>query len=762
MVLQRPRITGVAWACVGVVVLGLVALAALVAVRWATPSDGTVVQLSNMVWRADRLRVDFVVGPVSALKPGDEVIGVDGTSLDALSTASSATSSASAPAGRFHVYTVVRDGQLVQVPVEVGRFPLRTFLVRSWPTLLLLVLLLVVGAYVFLRRPRDASARALLVVAGLMWPGAYGWLLGNQVITLAFRGPPVYMLLSEVPLALVWGVVLQFVVTFPGSPAWARRRTTQAAALTAPALVYAIYLVLVLPTAASGYEVRGRLLQVSYPSSSVLPIASAVLFVIVYLHIADPVSRQGARWIAASLAAAALLWFFVWTLPDQRVRATPDPGYVSLILIPCPIAVGVSVLRYRLFDVDAVRRRSLVRLATTMLVVTLFAAVAWSAVVLGFDRGPFALPVTAAVVAALAPLVSTTTRARLTRRVLGSREEPHEIVASLEDSRLLRPGEEQLARLTATLGVALRLSHVAIDLRGPGTQVLSASYGRDRGAGFRLPLVYGSEDIGELVLDAGPHRDPFGAEDRILLDTLKGHVGSIAYNVLTSGQLQGAREQLVVAREEQRRSLHNRLHDGLGGSLTATMMKAEAAAHLVQSEPDRAAGLLRDIVNDCAGMVGELRTLVLDLRPTVLGQLGLRAAIQERALHLVSSGLAHGQLLQVEVRELGRVEQPPAAVEIAAYWIALEAITNCAKHARAQHCRVVLDWQSWKGTVLDLRITDDGRGCPEDAQAGGGTISMSQRADELGGRLVIGQGENGGTSVRVTLPLHVQHTVSFP
>lgn len=746
-VLARRTRVGLVGAC-------LAAAVVLLALRWATPSDGTVVQLSNAVWRADQLRVDAVVDRSSALAAGDLVVGVDGQSLDALATGPSLDGSARPEAGHRYVFTVVRRTQTVQVPVVVERFPLWTFLLHRWPSLLFPCLLLVVGTYVFWRRPGDVAAQALFVIAGLVMPGTIGWLLGSQVATIAVDGPPTYLLLSEVPLALTWGVVLQFILAFPGGPSPLRRRGLQVTALLTPVVLYVGYLAVTLPAATSRRELAGRLLQVSLPSSTVLPVLATLLFVLVYRRMTDPAARRRALWIVGSLGLAAALWFAVWTLPALLGLAFfPDTAYVSLVLLPCPFAVGVAVLNLRLFDIDPVRRRLLIRVGTTALLVLVWMALAWWMTAVGLGNGTFALPLAVGLVAALTPPLNSWIRTALTRRVLGSRDQPHAVVTSLASSTLLEPGAEQLSRLTATLAAALKLDFVAIEVRGAGTQRLSGFAGVDRGAGILLPLTYGTEEVGTLRLDAGPSHELFGVADRELLATLQGHLSSITFNVLATSRLLAAREQLVLAREEQRRRLHHRLHDGLGASLAATKMKAEGASQLVGQDPARAAGLLNDVVAHCADMVEELREVVLDLRPPVLGQLGLAAAIRARALQLLQAGVDGRYPMQVEVTESGATDQPPAAVEIAVYWIAVEALNNAAHHSGATSCRVGLDWRTSPYPVLELSVTDNGVGIADDRHSGGGTVSMNDRAEELGGRLVIERPTTGGTRVRAMFPL---------
>src|SRR5262249_35474692 len=133
------------------------------------------------------------------------------------------------------------------------------------------------------------------------------------------------------------------------------------------------------------------------------------------------------------------------------------------------------------------------------------------------------------------------------------------------------------------------------------------------------------------------------------------------------------------------------------------------------------------------------------LRPPVLDELGLVTALRE---HVAQTASAAGLRVTLEAPE--PLAPLPAAVEVAAYRIVLEAYTNVVRHAQATNCQICL---ALEPTVLSVEVSDDGRGLPPERPAGVGLGSMRERAAELGGRCEVGPGPEGGTRVQAWLPM---------
>ncbi len=213
--------------------------------------------------------------------------------------------------------------------------------------------------------------------------------------------------------------------------------------------------------------------------------------------------------------------------------------------------------------------------------------------------------------------------------------------------------------------------------------------------------------------------------------------------------LRQSRETLVVAREDERRRLRRDLHDGLGPSLAAMTVKLGVARLQVRADPAATEALLDEITGETQAAIAEVRRLASALRPPALDEVGLVEAIRRRADSFVVEPGLTGASPRIDV--VGPAELPSlsAAAEVAAYRIAVEAMTNVVRHAAAQTCRVTIG----VGETLDLEIVDDGAGLPPGWRMGIGTAAMRERAAELGGRCTIERRPGGGTRVDASLPL---------
>jgi len=201
----------------------------------------------------------------------------------------------------------------------------------------------------------------------------------------------------------------------------------------------------------------------------------------------------------------------------------------------------------------------------------------------------------------------------------------------------------------------------------------------------------------------------------------------------------------VTAREEERRRLRRDLHDGLGAQLAGLNVQTGALRRLISRDPEGADELVVELRDELRAAIADIRRLVYDLRPPALDDLGLVGALRQLAERYGSEG---GQP-RVLVEAPEDLPHLPAAVEVAVYRVAQEALTNVVRHARAKTCMVRL---AVKEDVA-LEIVDDGVGIPAERTAGVGLYSMYERAAELGGSCVIEAAPEGGTRVLVRLPL---------
>lgn len=722
--------------------IGLLLLCAgMVVDRLVGASDGTVVQLSNGPFHADRLVVDFVIDSADGLRAGDVVVGVNGARLGPYVDVGPIR------VGESLTYVVLRDGYTETIPVTLRAFPLACFLAASWLSLVVLSALLAIATFVFRRRPTDPAAQALLLVAALTFCGTVAYLLGEQVVQLAGYGPTFLDFVGELALALIWGALAYFALVVPGAEirmTWRR----VVALYTLPLALHVVYLAVALPTANGPAEVAGRIAQVSWLPSSVLPVVTALVMAFRYRAIHDVESRQRLRWVLITLLGGALAFLSIWTIPNALGWPVPPTNLIMLLFLPPTLALGAAILRYRLFDIEIILRRSLLYGGLTMSAVAIYLAGAWVLSRVFVTRPTLTAVLASGLVGFIAPPLHAFLRQRVGRLVYGERDDPFEVLARLGRVDAAAAPQEVLQTVVDTLGHALRLPYVHIELRRAQSRFsLAASYGNDSDQSVELPLDLADDVRGRLVLAVGPGREPFGPADRRLLDTVTRHVSRAASMVLLTTELQLSREQIVLAREEERRRLHHRLHDGLGPDLAAGVMRMEAARELMSRDADAAAAHLDEQIVRTRSLIGDVRRLVYNLRPPALDQLGLADAIRERANQLL--GPNEASRMRIRVEHEGSLAELPAAVEVAAFWISVEATSNAVRHAEASLCRIRLV----RGTALMVKIEDDGRGIPDRVQAGGGLISMRERAEELGGTCRIRRTRDHGTVVEAQLPI---------
>jgi signal transduction histidine kinase len=193
------------------------------------------------------------------------------------------------------------------------------------------------------------------------------------------------------------------------------------------------------------------------------------------------------------------------------------------------------------------------------------------------------------------------------------------------------------------------------------------------------------------------------------------------------------------------------LHDGLGPKLAALGLKLDTAHALADSRPEASKTVLGGVKDDIRQTIEDIRQLVYGLRPPALDELGLVASLRECGARFDHDGADTPQIVVAAPHELPVL---PAAVEVAAYWIVNEALTNVVRHACASQCLVDLWFEHESPTpALHVRVCDDGVGPPEGWRPGIGTSSMRERAAELGGSVRFGPGhDERGTQLHARIP----------
>ncbi|GAB3323317.1 hypothetical protein GCM10027451_46680 [Geodermatophilus aquaeductus] len=411
------------------------------------------------------------------------------------------------------------------------------------------------------------------------------------------------------------------------------------------------------------------------------------------------------------------------------------------------LAVTLGLLRPRAVDIDRLLGGTLVYGGLAVGVVLLdLAVLAALGALLGTAVGERDATLVSVLLVAVVYVPLRAALWRLVRRwVLGEREDPYRVVSGLAE-RLERSdgAEEQLMAVAAGIAEAFRVPYVGVEVDSADGGRLVAGHGTRPGTVQSLPIAYRGEGVGRLLLPRSGVRAHLVTRDERLLADVVRQAAAAARAGSLAAQLQASREQLVTAREEERRRLRRDLHDGLGPSLGAVVLRIDTARNLAASRPDDADALLRQARDDVAAALADVRRLVHDLRPPALDDLGLAGAVRQQA----ERPLAPAVPVTVEAEGLADL---PAAVEVAAYRIASEALANAARHAAATRVRVRLARDA--GGALEATVTDDGVGIAPDRAAGVGLVSLRERAAELGGRCTVSCPAGGGTQVRAVLPV---------
>ncbi|MFG1704983.1 sensor histidine kinase [Nonomuraea sp. M3C6] len=398
-----------------------------------------------------------------------------------------------------------------------------------------------------------------------------------------------------------------------------------------------------------------------------------------------------------------------------------------------PLLVRVAVLsgmrRRRLALVAA--NRALVYAALT----TVVGAVYFGIIALGAALGTWSDLVAALVAGALFQPV----RLRLqsaANHLLSMEHDPYRLADRVSQSVQEAPGPaEALASAAAAVRRALGAPGVAVEVVLPGGRMRTVADGEVGPDPAVVRLVWHGRAMGWLMV-AGEPRDP------ALLDMLSRQLAEVAHAVRLSADVQRSRERMLLTREEERHKLRRDLHDGLGPTLTRLAMSVDEARLSLADGPETVEPLLSRTRRQLTEAVMDVRELVYGLRPPALhdsdlGELGLESALRT---------LADAPGPRVDVAVSGSLADLTAAVEVAAYKIAHEAVANVRRHARATTALIRVE----RRDGLWLTVSDDGIGLPEQRRQG---AALLRRAEEAGGTCELDVRPGGGTSVVVKLPL---------
>lgn len=473
-----------------------------------------------------------------------------------------------------------------------------------------------------------------------------------------------------------------------------------------------------------------------------------------YRVVSTAEERRQSRWAIGMLAVySAYTIGYIWLVglfgsPDGQLVLVRIALFALLYLLQLALVFGIAIaLSQGLYNLNRLVSRTAMYLLLTLAVVGLYILLVGSlSVILRPSNNTLtALLATGVIALAVQPLRAVLQRG-VNQLIYGQRDEPYAVL-DLLGRRLgaAAAPHEMLPAVAETVRLALRLPYVAVTRHTwEGEQVVSVS-GTPQGPLERFPLVFQHERLGCLQAAPRAPDESFTVHERRLLGALAQQISIAAHAVRLTDDLQRSRERLVTAREEERRRLQRDLHDELGPTLASMSMQLDAARAQFSDDPTAGDAVLSEVQAQLKATVGTIRRLVYQLRPPMLDQLGLIGALRAHGLRVERSA---GVRVQLDLPPA----LPPlsAALEVAAYYIVVEALTNLARHARAQTAWVRVRAEA---SYLRIDISDDGVGMAAASEPGVGLRSMRERALELGGTWQLLRAESGGVHIRAALPL---------
>jgi signal transduction histidine kinase len=486
-------------------------------------------------------------------------------------------------------------------------------------------------------------------------------------------------------------------------------------------------------------------LRVAAIVSLIFALAAGARAVYARFKRSEGVERLQLKWLvwAGLLIPATLLMCWIDGLLLGQAGILTGIG-VCLLLVAIPVAVGIAVTRYRLYEIDRLINRTLVYVVLTALLLAAFTVVT---VLVGTAAGQGSAVATAAATLAVAALFNPLRRrvqVWVDRRFNPDRYDAlRRIVTFLE---ALRDGHAAPESTAAVLADALRDPTLELRYWLPSSELYVDASGRpvvDRPGDTRTrtEITRAGAPLGMVLYD--PRLD----ERRDLLDSAVSAAGlaiEIArLRVEVNRQLaevEDSRARIVSATNEERRRLERDLHDGAQQRLVTVGLALRHLQHELSADDD---GPLRsqfdDAVAEIAAAIDDLRRIARGVRPPQLDH-GLAEALRDLAAHSPLS-------VEVDVEPAG-LEQLGDDVQTAAWYVASEALANAAKHSTASHVRLVARRD---GPNLLVSVQDDGSGGAAPA-SGGGLAGLSDRVGAHGGQLQVASPPGIGTTITAELP----------
>ncbi|HKN79800.1 MAG TPA: sensor histidine kinase, partial [Actinomycetota bacterium] len=493
--------------------------------------------------------------------------------------------------------------------------------------------------------------------------------------------------------------------------------------------------------------------------------ALAVVSLVLRYRAAHGEERQQIRWIAFVGLAALLL--FLGTIAtsiglEQGESTTLNDAlffaFFIMFGIGIPVAAGLAIMRYRLWELDVILKKTIV--ATVLVVLLTIVSLLVLIAVGGIVVGPLSESPGVALLAGIGVGALTWPLLRLSRRiadrlVYGRRATPYEVLTEFSDRMAESYAtDDVLPRMASILGAGTGAKSVTIwllvgnQLRPATTWIESGRRGShllpaEPAPSAELAELTGDvfvvrhqgEQLGAITATMHPN-DPMDPTKEKLIRELAGQAGLVLRNVRLIEELRASRRRLVAAQDAERRRLERNIHDGAQQQLVALQVKQRLVQGMIDRDPAKALELMTQLQVDTTEALDDLRDLARGIYPPLLADQGLGAALESQA---------RKSPVPISVETDG-VERYPQDVEAAVYFCALEALNNLAKYAGATQATVSL---SQTDGTLTFAVSDDGVGFSvgERGSNGTGLQGMADRLDAIGGALEIRSAPGEGTTV---------------
>jgi signal transduction histidine kinase len=472
-------------------------------------------------------------------------------------------------------------------------------------------------------------------------------------------------------------------------------------------------------------------------------------------RLADAQTREQLRWLAY-VVGAATAWIAVM-IPLSIVAKSDIVDNVFWIVttflftLGLPVAVGIAIVRYRLFDIDVVISKTFVFGTLAAFITIVYVAIVVGVGQLVGETGNTALSILAtAVVAVTFQPVRTRVQRLANRLVYGKRATPYEVLSEFSE-RIggTYAAEELLPRMAQILAQGTGATEAVVWIEESGRLRMDTSWPADAhrhaeaadvdeierdGADLAAPVRHLGEMLGALSIRKRPG-EPVTATERALVDDLAAQAGLVLRNVRLIEELRASRRRIVAGQDERAKKLERNIHDGAQQQLVAVLVKQRLAASLVGKDDEGLRTMLEGLQAETTDALENLRDLARGIYPPLLADKGLAEALGAQArkasipVHVESDGI-------------GRY---PQEVESAVYFCTLEALNNVAKYAEASRAEISL---AQHDGGLTFTVADDGVGFDADTKAyGTGLQGMRDRLDAIGGTLEVRSQPGRGTTV---------------